>query len=195
MLPHTADACAIFLVDDDHLHLTGARHVDPARATHLGDPALRGPFRITWLAPHRASRPRPASRCSTHRPRTAVSDRLRTLGLGSVLTVPLLRRDEAVGALLLAFEPPGRPCGPDDITFAVELARRVTLSLDTGHRLEQERQIAETLQEHLLPRGLPHTVGLATRRSLRRRDTRDLRRWRLVRRGRAGRRVRRGRDR
>jgi len=159
MLPDIADACAIFLVDDDHLHLTGARHVDPSRATHLADPTLRGPFRITGSHPTaRAVRARePVLDTPTVDNR---SDRLRGLGLGSVLTLPLLRRDEAVGALLLAFEPARPSLGSDDVAFAVELARRVTVSLDTGHRLEQEREVAETLQEHLLPRGLPHVVGL-----------------------------------
>ena len=159
MLPHTADACAIFLVDDDHLHLTGARHVDPTRATHLGDPTLRGPFRITGS--HPTARPcAPGSRCSTHRPRTAaatVCARSVSVRCSPCRCCGVTRRS---ARSCWPSSPPGRRSDPTTSRSRSSWRRRVTLSLDTGHRLEQERQIAETLQEHLLPRGLPHTVGL-----------------------------------
>jgi serine phosphatase RsbU (regulator of sigma subunit)/anti-sigma regulatory factor (Ser/Thr protein kinase) len=159
MLPDIADACAIFLIDSDELHLTGARHVDAGRQRQLADPALRGPFALGSGHPTaRALRSRRPVLVTPSADR--VGPQLRALGIGSLLAVPLLRYEEPMGALLLAFDPRRDPCGPDDITFAVELARRVTVSLDTGHRHEQERQVAETLQESLLPRALPRVGGL-----------------------------------
>ncbi len=159
MLPDIADACAIFLIDGDALHLTGARHVDAGRQPQLADPSLRGPFPLS--SGHPTARAVSSRRPVLDTPAVdRVGPRLRALGIGSLLAVPLLRHEEAMGALLLAFDPRRDPCGPDDISFAMELARRVTTSLDTGHRHEQERRVAETLQESLLPRALPRVTGL-----------------------------------
>jgi hypothetical protein len=92
MLPDIADACAIFLIDGGQLHLTGARHVDAGREPALSDPALRGPFDL------RSSHPT-ARAVRSHQPvlDTPSSDRqgalLRSLRIGSLLTVPLVRRE------------------------------------------------------------------------------------------------------
>ena len=159
MLPEIADACAIFLIEQNELRLVGARHVDAGQAPALANPSLRGPFALD--SAHPAARAvRTLAPVLVTRADEGMSAPLRTLHIGSLLTVPLVRRDDVVGALALVFDTKRRPYGPDDVTFALELARRVTGSLATAQRHEQERMVAETLQQSLLPRDLPRVTGL-----------------------------------
>jgi two-component system, cell cycle sensor histidine kinase and response regulator CckA len=67
----------------------------------------------------------------------------RALASGFFLRVPLLARDQAFGTMTLAVGPEsGREFGPDDLSFAEELASRAALTVDNA-RLYQAAQEAD----------------------------------------------------
>ncbi len=85
---------------------------------------------------------------------------LRSLGLRSGLTVPLVVRDRTIGALTLVYAESGRRYGPDDVTLAESLAARAALAVENARLLAERSHIAQTLQRSLLPPALPDVPGL-----------------------------------
>jgi len=91
---------------------------------------------------------------------------LRTIGVGSAVTVALKARGHVTGALTLGVAWSGRSYQHEHAEFASILAGRVALALDNSglfadlERAERARaEIAETLQRGLLPAPLPHISG------------------------------------
>ncbi|MFF0791579.1 SpoIIE family protein phosphatase [Streptomyces spiralis] len=81
--------------------------------------------------------------------------RMREEGVHSLLAVPLLVRDRALGLVTFyrwtargAFE-------DDDLTLAQDLAARAAVALDNARRYVRERNTVLSLQRGLLPRNLP----------------------------------------
>src|SRR5204863_4265341 len=62
---------------------------------------------------------------------------LRSVGLHSVMTVPMVVSGRTIAALTLASAESGREYGEDDLRFAEELARRAALAMENS-RLYQE---------------------------------------------------------
>ena len=72
---------------------------------------------------------------------------LRGLGFRSVLVVPLRARGRILGAIGLALgEDSSRRYGPEDLTYAEDLARRAALALDNSRLFTERTRIAEELQ-------------------------------------------------
>ncbi|WP_223634831.1 GAF domain-containing sensor histidine kinase [Corallococcus sp. EGB] len=67
----------------------------------------------------------------------------------SWISVPLLAREHALGALTLARMKGGGPYGPADLALAQELARRAAMALDNA-RLYQQAQLAIGLRDEFL---------------------------------------------
>jgi serine phosphatase RsbU (regulator of sigma subunit) len=84
----------------------------------------------------------------------------RSLGLRSVIGVPLIRRGRVLGALLLIRTHPSRGYSKDDLTLAEAVAARIASSLANLRLTEEQRNIATTLQASLLPGGLPDIPGV-----------------------------------
>ncbi|MGX1134834.1 serine phosphatase RsbU (regulator of sigma subunit)/anti-sigma regulatory factor (Ser/Thr protein kinase) [Streptomyces glaucescens] len=80
---------------------------------------------------------------------------LRTLGLHSVLLVPLHARGDTLGLVQFARHRTSVPFGDDDLLLAQEIVSRAAVSIDNARRYTHERSTALTLQRTLLPR---HTV-------------------------------------
>ena len=80
-------------------------------------------------------------------------------GIRSLLAVPLVARERAIGVLLLLSA--ARPASFEaaEIDFAARLGTTVGLSLDNARLYAQQRLIAETLRENLI-HPLPHIEGL-----------------------------------
>jgi GAF domain-containing protein/anti-sigma regulatory factor (Ser/Thr protein kinase) len=78
------------------------------------------------------------------------------------VVVPVVRRDRAVGALVMANGDgsPGLDAG--DIALAEELARRAAVAIENAQLYASQRGVAETLQRSLLPESLPDIPGLLT---------------------------------
>ncbi|MBL1110401.1 SpoIIE family protein phosphatase [Streptomyces sp. 5-8] len=81
-------------------------------------------------------------------------------GVHSYLAVPLVARNEVLGAfdLLRAYNP--RPFDDDDVILAVELATRAAVAIDNARWHQSVRNTAETLQRSLLPGRPPSLTGL-----------------------------------
>jgi serine phosphatase RsbU (regulator of sigma subunit) len=84
-------------------------------------------------------------------------------GVTSCVTVPMLVRGRAVGAMSMALTASGRPYDFDDndVALALEVARRVTAVLQTAQRYEHELHVATVFQAAALPRELPAVAGFA----------------------------------
>ncbi|MGW5398027.1 SpoIIE family protein phosphatase [Streptomyces sp. NPDC003952] len=81
-------------------------------------------------------------------------------GVHSYLAVPLIARNEVLGAfdLLRARNP--LPFDEDDVLLAVELAARAAIAIDNARWHQSVRNTAETLQRSLLPGHPPSLTGL-----------------------------------
>ena len=79
----------------------------------------------------------------------------------SNLIVPLVARGRVLGTMSLSvLASTGRPSlTRDDLAFAMEVATHAAVALDNSRLYEQQRDIAEILQEALLPRSLPKVNG------------------------------------
>ena len=71
---------------------------------------------------------------------------LRSLGMGSLLVVPLLARGEVLGAITYVSPQSGRAHGGDDVALAEDLAARCAIALDNA-RLLREAQDARRVAE------------------------------------------------
>jgi GAF domain-containing protein len=74
---------------------------------------------------------------------------LRTLGVSSLLVVPLVARMRTLGAIALVSSDPARPYTADDQLLAEELGRRAALAVDHA-RLYQEARDAVAARDEVL---------------------------------------------
>jgi signal transduction histidine kinase len=74
---------------------------------------------------------------------------LDSLGLTSLMIVPLVARERVYGAISLASSDPDRPFDEQDLSFAEDLALRAALALDNA-RLYREAQDANQSKSHFL---------------------------------------------
>lgn len=87
---------------------------------------------------------------------------LRSIGLRSVMLVPMSTAGRAVGALAFGNGPGSRSFDEEDLELASEMARRAATAVENA-RLAQERgEVARILQEGLMPPALPHMRGWET---------------------------------
>jgi PAS domain S-box-containing protein len=74
---------------------------------------------------------------------------LRTLGLASMLVVPLVARDRTLGAFALISADPARPYTADDLVLADELGRRAGLAADNARLYRAARDAVAARDEVL----------------------------------------------
>ena len=84
---------------------------------------------------------------------------IRSLDLKSALTVPLKTRDRTLGIISWVSGSEGRRFGPGDIPFGEDFARRAAIAIDNAQLHSELRDIAEQLQEAVLPPQLPEVDG------------------------------------
>jgi PAS domain S-box-containing protein len=118
----------------------------PARAARTGKPVLIEDY--DW---------RPASRGRG----APVDDVGRLLEATSVLSVPVMLRGDVLGVVTFAFTDSGRRYHAADLPVALDLARRAAHGLERASAYSEERRIAETLQQSMLPDTLPDVSGIA----------------------------------
>ena len=82
------------------------------------------------------------------------------LALRSAIVVPLVKRGKVLGAMQFVMSSTGRRYTTDDVALAQAVAGRIASSIE-NHRLNHEqRTIASTLQQSLLPSSLPDIPGV-----------------------------------
>jgi serine phosphatase RsbU (regulator of sigma subunit) len=168
-VPAIADWCAVHLVRADHVEQVAVAHADPEKVAAVArmqeryppDPdAPTGAIHVsrTGVPSFFAEVPDELIAAS------AVDDEhlalARSIGIRSVLIVPLLVRGHSLGALTLVQAESGRRFDETDLAFAEQLAGNAAFALDNARLYEQQRAIAETLQAALLPAALPVVPGL-----------------------------------
>jgi len=158
-VPYIADWCAIDLVDESGaIERVAMAHVDPERLPLMREfrrrfpqspqsansPAQviqrRQPVHIEWLSDEQI-----AATTNQHGYRDAV----RSLGVRSVVIVPLITRERAVGALTFARAGSGRRYTAADRQFAEALASRIALALDNARAYEEATR-ANRLKDEFL---------------------------------------------
>ncbi len=141
-VPLLGDWCALAVVErEDTIRLVTAPPANPARSRSLEELARRYP--LDWDSPWPAVDVLRTGR-SEHVPDVTddwldahVVDAgharlLRDVGLTSLLVVPLVARDEVLGALTCARGGASRPFDDDDLTLARDLALRAALAIDSA---------------------------------------------------------------
>jgi PAS domain S-box-containing protein len=84
---------------------------------------------------------------------------MRELRYHSAIVVPLVARQRALGTLSLLRMEDAEPFQESDLVLAEELGRRAALAIDNARLFEATRDLAQTLQQSLLPRKLPEIPG------------------------------------
>lgn len=86
--------------------------------------------------------------------------KLRELEIHSVMVVPIVCRDRALGAISLVRAASKLEYAPDDLAKARELAARAGFAIDNARLYEQSLSVAQTLQKSFLPPDLPDIPGV-----------------------------------
>ena len=108
------------------------------------------PFMMTAVTEHR---PVAIDDCE-HDPR-CISEVQRRFGVRSVMCLPLMGRDDALGVIFFNHHRTAVPFDGPTIDFAGKLALAISLALENARLYEEQQRIATTLQEnfiHPLPR-------------------------------------------
>ena len=95
----------------------------------------------------------------------AIAALIRSIGLRSVLSVPLTAPDGAIGVISFGYTTSGRRYSDDDVPLGRELAHRLAPAVENALRFERQTETAEALQRSLLPEQLPqiHDADLVAR--------------------------------
>jgi hypothetical protein len=171
VVPHLGTWCGVSLVDDDG-HVTRV-------AVEFPDTVLAEELRMSgWGRTELASDELEASVIRTGRPGVIekvtsemlealigrggpeTADLAKRLGFVSVACVPLKTSGEVVGALTVARSHPDRGYDDADIDLLNSLGEAAGVAITNARLYAQEREIAETLQQGLVPTELPSLDGL-----------------------------------
>jgi signal transduction histidine kinase len=154
VVPTAADVCAVYLQADDGAISRAALALDSASAEMHRDQQV-GSMLGEWVA-QLADRRRPALIRDIRDVRSgadslSASERQRLLRLGarSLIGVPLLAREHALGVLVFATSTSDRRYAAEDLALAEELARRCAVSIENA-RLHAEAQQATRLRDEFL---------------------------------------------
>lgn len=158
VIPHLADWCIVDVLEDDgRLRRLHVAHHDDAH-----DALIQGLCRY----PPEPERPDPAlTVVETGKPELIerVSDAfidaigaddehrriLRTLGIASLLVVPLIARQQTLGTFTLVVTDAARSYTPDDRLLAEELGRRAAMAVDNSRLYRQAREAVAARDEVL----------------------------------------------
>ena len=171
VLPTFADVCAVYLREDgDRARLASFASVDASAETRFHAVA-------DWPSIPLSAETAPAIAMREDRvvivsevvdvdvdglePASEAAAVARSLGVRSILAVPLRGPEGPIGALGFGYVDSGRRYTDDDIPLAMDLARRSGPTVDNALRYEHEQATATALQRNLLPERLPDVDGLS----------------------------------
>jgi serine phosphatase RsbU (regulator of sigma subunit) len=167
-VPSLADYCGVDVVDEaGSLQRVAATHRDPRlavlaeRLATLGDTALGpGPPALRVIATGVSDLYEDINSELAHddaSPRENLW--LRELGLRSVLIVPMRVPGRTIGAITLATDESQRRLRDDDVELAEQLGSRAAVAVENSRLHSKLTEVAETLQQALLPAELPDVEG------------------------------------
>jgi PAS domain S-box-containing protein len=168
-VPEIADWCAVDLLDEDGDRRTVAvAHVDPERVRVAEElraytPDRVDPGRGLGRVLHRGvSELYPE--ISDEMLALAASDErhlelLRAVGFRSVLIVPMCLGERILGAMTLVSAESARVLDGFDRELAEQVAARAAVAIENSRLYSERSAIARTLQQSLLPEGLPAIPG------------------------------------
>jgi serine phosphatase RsbU (regulator of sigma subunit) len=171
LVPGLADWCRVDLLDEEvGVRRAAMVHVDPVaeaavRAVEEGvpvDPTGDGPAARVLRTGGPLLLPKVTDEVLAAAARTLDQlDVYRSLGLRSLLVVPLEARGVVLGTLTLGSGPSERRFDEHDLALARDLGRRAGLAIDNARLYQQEHRTAAVLQQALLPKQLGAVPGLA----------------------------------
>lgn len=157
IVPGFAGFCTVDVVVGDELRRAAAVHADPSREGGLavpprklspdltGDPIARVlRAREPLLVPLASDRFLGRSQIDPEHRR-----QFRRLGARSLILVPIMIYDDALGVLTLASTERGRRYGPVDLLIAEDLARRIGLALENARLYRREQDAVRGREEVL----------------------------------------------
>jgi PAS domain S-box-containing protein len=170
-VPGFADWCSVELLDaDGQLRSLAVAHTDPAKvemARGLRErfpPDLDAPSGIGAVvrtgAPELVSTIAPDLIEAFTEENPDMADPIRSLQLESLMTVPLIARGRLLGAMSFVSGGSGRHFTEDDLSLAIDLARRAANAIDNARLFEDRNRVAETLETSLRPPSLPVIPGI-----------------------------------
>lgn len=168
-VPHVADWCAIYLVDDGVVRLVEVTHHRPEReeaARQLREiypPDPKAPRGVHEVI--RTGKPELIPEITPEMIRDAAVDpkhaaMVEQLDLRSLLIVPLTARGATIGAISLVAESSSRRFDQDDLHFAAELGARAGLAVDNARLFAQARARAD--EEAALRQAIQAVAASAT---------------------------------
>jgi signal transduction histidine kinase/HAMP domain-containing protein/ActR/RegA family two-component response regulator len=156
-VPFLADGCIVDLVDGGRSRVLVAAR-DPVKEACIRETRARYPFETTPEHPARRAMQTRRSQLMTEvgehtYARIAANEEhrqlLRAIGARSILVVPLVARDECLGALTFFQAGSGRKYAAADATLAEDLAHRAAVALDNA-RLYRELREASRMKDEFL---------------------------------------------
>ncbi|HET6563214.1 MAG TPA: SpoIIE family protein phosphatase [Marmoricola sp.] len=167
-VPRLADWCAISLEQDGVLRALAVAHVDPDKVAlaqelqerYPADPSdENGSYQVlrtgeSILVPEIPEEMLEAAAKDAEHLRL-----IRALNLRSGLTVALKARGRTFGVITWVNGETGRRFGRSDVEFGEDIARRAAVAIDNSLLHSELRQIADRLQEAVLPAALPTLPG------------------------------------
>lgn len=169
-VPRVADACVVYMVEDDgSIARLAMEHAEPAHQI-IGERIAEFPMnpRASEGVPKvlRTGRAEFHTEADVRLLAADVEDPermaelLEPMGVTSWMCVPLMARGRILGAISFISTRSGRRYGPEDVSFAQDLGRRAALAIDNTRLFEERTRIARSLQKSLLPPELPGIPGL-----------------------------------
>jgi PAS domain S-box-containing protein len=168
-VPEVADWCAVDLAAGDDVERVAMAHVDPARLELARElerrypPDPRSDRGVRGVLAHGVAELYPevsgevlagAARDAEH------LELLRSVGMRSVMVVPMSLRDRVLGAITFVSAESGRRFDEYDLALAQDLALRAAAAVENARLYEASARIAETLQRSLLPPVLPELPNM-----------------------------------
>lgn len=168
-VPEFADRCTVEMLEKGRLRTLAVAHVGPGTAIEVGTAAEVGTATEVGRRRERLHDDPDVQSRSLEVARTGVSARLEQVrsvapdpddaGIRCDLIVPLTARGRVFGVMTFAASGTRRAYGPEEMTFAEDLARRAALAIDNADLFSQTQHAAQVLQRALSPQRLPNVAG------------------------------------
>jgi PAS domain S-box-containing protein len=158
LVPELADWCVVDVVDSRGPRRVAVAHVDPGKLELAAEIERRypsDPERSSVLADViRTGQAVVTADITRDMLRAAAADEehfrlLEKAGIGSAVTLPLIARGQALGALTLIRDAGGTPYSEADLPLLEELARRAALSVDNARLLDEANEAVRLRDDFL----------------------------------------------